>query len=143
MLGSMGLASSIGLGLSLNIKKKVWVLDGDGSILMNLGTLSTISNYAHENYTLIILDNSSYGSTGDQPTHTSMKTNLADLAKAAKITNVYDGGSEDLTKTLKKIKKIRGPTLLIVKISPGNADVGAIPLTPIEIKNRFMGGIKC
>ncbi len=58
MLGSMGLASSIGLGLSLaHRKKKVIVLDGDGSILMNLGTLATIANYAPSNYQLIILDN--------------------------------------------------------------------------------------
>jgi sulfopyruvate decarboxylase subunit beta len=110
---------------------------------MNLGTFSTISNYANENYTLIILDNSSYGSTGSQPSHTSMKTNLAYIAKAAKIKNVYNIDSKDLIKKLRSIKKIRGPNILIVKINPGNADVNVINLTPIEIKKRFMEEVKC
>ena len=58
MLGSMGLASSIGLGLALvRPERKVIVLDGDGSVLMNLGALATIAHNALENYLLIILDN--------------------------------------------------------------------------------------
>ena len=60
MLGSMGLASSIGLGLSLAIDKNVISIDGDGSVLMNMNTLATIGNRAPSNYTLLIVDNGSY-----------------------------------------------------------------------------------
>ena len=66
MLGTMGLCSSIGLGLSLSTKKSVISIDGDGSVLMNLNTLATIGNRAPNNFTLLIVDNGSYGSTGDQ-----------------------------------------------------------------------------
>ena len=68
MLGTMGLASSIGLGLALCQKANVITIDGDGSILTNLGTLPTIANNPAPNFTLLIIDNGSYGSTGDQPT---------------------------------------------------------------------------
>ena len=57
MLGSMGLASSIGLGLAMSQKNKVYVIDGDGSVLMNLGSLVTIAHHAPDNYCLIIIDN--------------------------------------------------------------------------------------
>ena len=69
MLGTMGLASSIGLGLALSQKAKVIAIDGDGSVLTNLGTLPTIANNTADNFILLIIDNGSYGSTGDQPTY--------------------------------------------------------------------------
>ena len=62
MLGSMGLSSSIGLGLALSQNKHVISIDGDGSVLMNMNTLATIGNRAPSNYTLLIIDNGSYGS---------------------------------------------------------------------------------
>ena len=58
MLGSMGMASSIGLGLALaRPERRVLVLDGDGSVLMNLGSLASIAHHGPENYLLVILDN--------------------------------------------------------------------------------------
>ena len=77
MLGTMGLASSIGLGLALSQKETVIAIDGDGSILTNLGTLPTIANNVADNFILLIIDNGTYGSTGDQPTYASGKTSLA------------------------------------------------------------------
>ena len=77
MFGSMGLASSIGLGLALSQKKDVVSIDGDGSVLMNMNTLSTLGNRAPNNYTLLIVDNGSYGSTGDQKTFTSERTSVS------------------------------------------------------------------
>jgi len=62
MLGTMGLASSIGLGLALAQKQKVISIDGDGSVLTNLGTLPTIANNVADNFILLIIDNGSYGS---------------------------------------------------------------------------------
>ena len=72
MIGSMGLASSIGLGLALkNTKKKIFVFDGDGNILMNLGSLITIGMTEPKNLVHVIFDNSSHESTGGQPTATN------------------------------------------------------------------------
>ena len=82
MLGTMGLASSIGLGLALAQDKKVISIDGDGSVLTNFGTLPTIANNVADNFILLIIDNGSYGSTGDQPTYAGKKTSLAAVASA-------------------------------------------------------------
>ena len=69
MIGSMGLASSIGLGIALKkIKKKIFVFDGDGNILMNLGSLITIGITKPKNLVHVVFDNSSHESTGGQPT---------------------------------------------------------------------------
>ena len=80
MLGTMGLASSIGLGIALAQNKKVIAIDGDGSVLMNFGTLPTIANNVADNFILLIIDNGSYGSTGDQPTYSGMKTSLTEVS---------------------------------------------------------------
>ena len=135
MLGSMGLASSIGLGLALAQRgKRIIVLDGDGSVLMNLGTLATIANNAPENYLLVILDNCCYGSTGSQPTCTALKTDLTQMAKAAGVEQVFQAETrEDLEKNLTK------NGVLVVRVAPGNADVPVIDLTPDQIIQRFRG----
>ena len=138
MMGSMGLASSIALGLAISQpEKKIWCIDGDGSILMNLGSLSTIANVNPSNLTLIVIDNESYGSTGDQSTYTHNKTNLDIVAEGAgfksivKITKV-----EEIKNILRDLDK--GCHFILIKTKPGSAQVSNIPLKPIEIKNRFM-----
>jgi sulfopyruvate decarboxylase subunit beta len=87
---AMGLASSIGLGLALNLpNEKVVVLDGDGSVLMNLGTLTTLARYRPTNLTHIVFDNGSLLSTGGFASHTtSGVTDLAAIAKGAGVPNV-------------------------------------------------------
>ena len=134
MLGSMGLASSIGLGLALGLPaRRVIVLDGDGSVLMNLGTLATIAHYAPENYLLVILDNCCYGSTGSQPTCTHLGTDLAALALAAGVESVKKVDNlDDLAKAL------IGRGVAVAKVEPGNASVPVIDLPPEEIIERFM-----
>jgi len=134
MLGSMGLASSIGLGLALaQPKRKVIVLDGDGSVLMNLGTLATIAHYAPQNYLLVILDNCCYGSTGSQPTCTHLGTDLAAMARAAGVKNVLRvEREEDLSQA------ILASEVVIVKVDAGNAAVPIISLSPEEIVERFI-----
>ena len=138
MLGSMGLASSIGLGLSLAQSKNVYVIDGDGSALMNLGSLSTIGNYAKNNYCLIIIDNKSYASTGDQPTHTAKRTKLDEIARGCgiKVKMV------DTTKNLSTALKHPGPLVIIAKTKSGNAKVPIIPFSPKFIKERFLKEVK-
>jgi sulfopyruvate decarboxylase subunit beta len=139
MLGSMGLASSIGLGLALaQPGRKVIVLEGDGSVLMNLGTLATIAHHAQDNYLLVILDNCCYGSTGSQPTCTSEKTDLAGLAQAAGVEKVKKASSlEELEEALDIGLEEGG--VLVVRVDPGNAQVPVIDLSPSEILQRFMG----
>jgi sulfopyruvate decarboxylase subunit beta len=137
MLGSMGLASSLAFGIAIsNPKKKVWCIDGDGSILMNLGSLTTIANHKPENLTLIIIDNSSYGSTGDQKTYTSGKTKLDVIAKGAgfeSITVIEKEGN--IVQILKNLKK--GCNFVLIQVKPGNAQVENVPLLPEYLKNRF------
>ena len=83
---SMGLASSVGLGLALSKPDiKVIVLDGDGSVLMNLGTFSTIARYNPKNLTHVIFDNESLLSVGGFPTATSTGTNLKDIALSSGV----------------------------------------------------------
>lgn len=87
---AMGLASSIGLGLALHLpKEKIVVLDGDGSVLMNLGTLATLARYRPRNLVHIIFDNGSLLSTGGFDSHTTSGiTDLAAMARAAGIEHV-------------------------------------------------------
>lgn len=87
---AMGLASSIGLGLALSEpQEKVVVMDGDGSVLMNLGTLTTLARYKPNNLTHIIFDNGSLLSTGGFASHTTSGiTDLAAIARGAGIANV-------------------------------------------------------
>ena len=87
---AMGLASSIGLGLALHLpRERVVVLDGDGSVLMNLGTLATLARYRPPNLVHIIFDNGSLLSTGGFDSHTTSGiTDLAAIARGAGIEHV-------------------------------------------------------
>jgi sulfopyruvate decarboxylase subunit beta len=83
---AMGLASSTGLGLALSVpNRKVVVFDGDGSLLMNLGTLSTLARYRPANMIEVVFDNESLLSVGGFPTATSTGTDLAEISRAAGI----------------------------------------------------------
>ena len=142
MLGTMGLASSIGLGLALAQSKTVIAIDGDGSILTNLGTLPTIANNVADNYILFIVDNGSYGSTGDQPTYTGKKTSLAAMAKAAGCDNVITCQAEEAYDTLNKAIHDKKMAIIVCHCESGNAKMPVIPLDPVIIRERFMQAIK-
>lgn len=137
MLGSMGLASSIGLGLALaRPERRVTVLEGDGAVLMNLGTLATIANYAPKNYLLVILDNCCYGSTGSQPTCTHLGTDLAGMAEAAGVKDVRRVSDlDDLHLALE------GMGVIVAKVDPGNAEVPTIDISPEQILARFKAAL--
>ncbi len=135
MLGSMGLASSIGLGLAMvRPDRKVIAIDGDGAVLMNLGTLATVANFAPKNYLLVILDNCCYGSTGSQPTCTHLGTDLTDMAKAAGAKCVRAVADLD---SLRQALRCGGSKVIVVKVEPGNAEVPIIDISPEEILQRF------
>jgi sulfopyruvate decarboxylase subunit beta len=89
---AMGLASSMGLGIALAMPRhKVVVIDGDGSLLMNLGTLSTMARYRPGNLVHIVFDNGSLLSVGGFPTATATGTDLAGVARACAIPQVTEG----------------------------------------------------
>jgi sulfopyruvate decarboxylase subunit beta len=141
MLGSMGMASSIGLGLALAQKRKVVALDGDGSLLMNLGSLVTIYNQKPENFILVVLDNECYGSTGSQCTYATT-VDLSRLAAAVGFKNIFKFLDHEKKLDLKTVLEVEGPVFIHVKVEAGNADVPVIDMEPEEIKERFMVGLK-
>jgi sulfopyruvate decarboxylase subunit beta len=141
MLGSMGLASSIGLGLACFTRKKVVVIDGDGSLLMNLGALSTIAMVKPKNLTILAIDNGVHGSTGNQPTATSCCTDLELVAKGAGFDKTYKAATDP--QMLSVIKSLHeGPNFVHILAKPGNTKVPNVPLTPLEIKKNVMEAIK-
>jgi len=141
MLGTMGLSSSIGLGLALTQNKKVVSIDGDGSVLTNFGTLATIANNNADNFILLIIDNGSYGSTGDQPTYAGMKTSLSAVAKACGCENVIECSARDTAKELKTALAGDQMTIIVSKCKSGNIKVPVITKDPVTIRDRFMGAV--
>ncbi len=140
MLGSMGMASSIGLGLAMAQKRKVIVFDGDGSVLMNLGGLITAYNLAPTNLVLVVIDNECYGSTGSQCTYTRT-VDLKKVANAIGFKNSFKFSINDKIE-FEKILNTAGPVFVHIKVKPGNANVPIIDMAPEEIINRFMEEIK-
>ena len=141
MLGTMGLSSSIGLGLALSRNKTVISIDGDGSVLTNLGTLPTISNNVADNYILLIIDNGSYGSTGDQPTYAGMKTSLTAVAKACGCENVVECQDVDTGKVLQAALDSKKMTIIVSKCDSGNIKLPVITKDPVVIRDRFMTAV--
>lgn len=141
MLGTMGLASSIGLGVALAQDKKVISIDGDGSVLTNFGTLPTIANNVADNYILLIIDNGSYGSTGDQPTYSGKKTSLTDVAKACGCENVVECQAEETPAVLQAALDSNQMTVIVCKCESGNVKVPVITMDPVVIRDRFMKSI--
>ncbi len=144
MIGSMGLASSIALGLALNRpERKVVILDGDGNLLMGLGILAQVGALLPKNLIHIVLDNGVYGSTGNQPTISS-QVRLENIAKSSGypvVVKVTERGAFETT--LKRCLKTSGPSFMLAKIKPDNmADsLGRVAHGPLEIKKRFMDSI--
>tara|TARA_Y100000310_G_scaffold345718_1_gene468782 strand:- start:18359 stop:18910 length:552 start_codon:yes stop_codon:yes gene_type:complete len=137
MLGSMGLASSIGLGVALrNPKKTIYIFDGDGNILMNLGSMTTIGTIRPKNLVHIIFDNSIHESTGGQPTN-SKKIDLGKIAQCVNYKTFVAKDENELEKIMKNIKFGKGPILLKIKISKTTKIGKRISIEPIEIKSRF------
>ena len=140
MIGSMGLASSIGLGVALkNPRKSVFIFDGDGNILMNLGSLTTIASQKPKNLIHIVFDNSVHESTGGQPTNSNF-VNIEKIAKACNYNHTFMVRTENnLLKILDKIKKLKGPIMIVVKIQQSKGEKSKrVNILPVDIKERFM-----
>lgn len=112
MMGSMGNAVAIGLGIAINSKYKVIVISGDAAVLMSLGTLALHKKLNPKNLKHYILDNSCHSSTGGQPTC----SDVIDFSKIA-------------------------PNTEVIKIDKEKGDAPRIPLSPKQIKRRFKSAI--
>lgn len=141
MLGSMGMATPIGLGVSLSTGKEVVVIDGDGSILMNPGSLATAAHCCPPNLTIVAIDNGSYGSTGDQPTLTGSCVDLSVLARGFGIRNVIKASGVTGLKEALRASRDRFSFIHVLAL-PGNRNVENIPLHYLEVKKMFMGFLK-
>ena len=140
MIGSMGLASSIGLGVALkNPRKSVFIFDGDGNVLMNLGSLTTIASQKPKNLIHIVFDNSVHESTGGQPTNSNF-VNIEKIAKACNYNHTFTVRTENnLLKILDKIKKLKGPIMIVVKIQQSKGEKSKrVNILSVDIKERFM-----
>lgn len=118
--GAMGKASSTGLGLALaRPDKKIIVLDGDGSLLMNLGSLVTIANMAPPNLIHFVLENNIYRTSGGQLIPYAGKISFTGLATAAGYANVHQFEDlENLESNIKTVMNQVGPTLVCLKLVP-------------------------
>jgi phosphonopyruvate decarboxylase len=143
MIGSMGLASAIGLGLSLADRE--WptvVFDGDGNLLMNLGILPLVAALHPRRFVHIVFDNEVYGSTGSQRSITA-EIRLDRLAEAAgyrTVAAVTD--AEEITQAVRTALDTDGPHFILAKVTAEEAPVGRIPYTPHQLRDRFRASVR-
>jgi thiamine pyrophosphate-dependent acetolactate synthase large subunit-like protein len=140
--GSMGLASSMGLGLAMaRADLRVYVVDGDGSLLMNLGSLATIGWTQPPNLVVVVMDNQEYATTGGQQTATAHGADLGAAATALGIAHAMTvrTGSE-LEIALQRAGTEPGPWFIVSKVEE-TAPIGKPPLDCVFIKQRFMSAI--
>jgi thiamine pyrophosphate-dependent acetolactate synthase large subunit-like protein len=130
--GAMGKASSLGLGLALaQPNKKVFVLDGDGSLLMNLGTLVTIANKTPKNLYHFLFNNGVYAVTGGQPIPGSDTSDWEGMAKAAGYAAVFSFDDlEDFTTGIDEVLATEGPVFIHLAVEP------QIENTPVQFRPR-------
>jgi thiamine pyrophosphate-dependent acetolactate synthase large subunit-like protein len=142
MLGSMGLTIPIALGTAIaQPQRQVVALEGDGSLLMQLGCLSTVATQAPKNLTMIVWDNGIYQITGGQPTASASNADLVAIARASGIAkSAWAADEDDFERLFAAALAEGGPTLIAARIDdkPG---VGATDRDPVQIRARFMAGL--
>lgn len=145
MIGSMGLASSIGLGVALNRpERRVVIFDGDGNVLMNMGSLALIGATQPQNFVHIVFDNEAYGSTGNQRS-ISAQVGLEDIARSSGYQHVRKVDTpDDLKAAASEFLSQSGPSFVLIKIEPDweERKIGRITHEPAQIAARFMDAIR-
>lgn len=139
MLGSMGQASSIGLGFAMaRPDEKVIIFDGDGNLLMNLGILTMIAQIKPKNLIHVVFDNECYDSTGGQPTISSAVA-LEEVAKGCGISKVYKADpGDDIDGIFKDCLKQDSAVLFLIKVGRDpSKGVPRVNIPPQEIARRF------
>lgn len=143
-VGSMGHSSSIALGIALEKPDRdVYCFDGDGALIMHMGSISTTGLLKPENFKHIIFNNFAHDSVGGQPT-AACNINIPLIAKANGYSDAFSAETkEELIDLIKKIQGIDGPALLEVRINKGHRnDLGRPTTTPIKNKEAFMEFLK-
>lgn len=140
LLDSMGLTTSVGLGLAVGLKDRhrhVVAIDGDGSLLMNLGSLATIGAYGPSNLTVLLLDNGVHASAAGVPT-TSERIDICRIAEGCGMDAREVLTTEDLVQGLRDAIGDERPHLLRVRIAPGNAQgIPWLHADPVVLGERF------
>jgi len=142
MLGSMGLACPIALGVALaQPGRGVVAVEGDGSLLMQLSCLGTIGTLAPANLVIVVMDNASYQITGGQPTATASSVDLVGVALASGIRSSQWAADEaSFEAMVDRCLAEPGPHLIAVRID-GKPATGTTERDPIAIRQRFMKAI--
>lgn len=139
-VGSMGHSSQIALGIALEHKEKqIYVIDGDGAVIMHMGSLAILGTDAPENFKHIIINNGAHDSVGGQPT-TGFQINLPEIAKACgyKITLSAET-PEQIESEFSRLKQSKGPALLEIRVNKGaRKDLSRPATTPVENKKSLM-----
>ena len=142
MIGSMGLAGAIGLGLALaRPQGRTVVFDGDGNLLMNLGILAMIGGRRTPNLLHLVFDNEVYGSTGNQASP-SREVRLDRLAAGAGYrTAVAVATPGDLEAALRSAGTAEGPHFVLIKVTREEAEAPRIPYSPAALRDRFRAAL--
>ncbi|MDA1194453.1 MAG: thiamine pyrophosphate-dependent enzyme [Planctomycetota bacterium] len=143
MIGSMGLALSIAIGVAVTKPQTpVVCLDGDGNVLMGAGVLASAGALGLKNLHHIVLDNEAHGSTGGQKTISS-HVRLERIAEASGYAHAERVEPADLATTLPRFLARPGPAMLLVKVDVGNVKgIGRVIHTPQEITARFSRAVQ-
>jgi thiamine pyrophosphate-dependent acetolactate synthase large subunit-like protein len=141
--GSMGQCSAIAMGIAVSRPDaRVISLDGDGSMLMNLGQLCTVANEAPSNLAIVVWDNEVHQTTGGQPTATSMRSSLAGVARGAGMEKVLEPqNEEEVSAAFDRILNEEGPFFVVVKVDAGPA-AGSMQRDLLRYKIRFMQALE-
>jgi phosphonopyruvate decarboxylase len=142
MIGSMGLASAIGLGLALTRPRRpAIVFDGDGNLLMSFGVLAMVGGLGPSNLVHVVFDNEVYGSTGNQASP-SRGVRLDRVAAAAGYrSTVAVTAADDVEAAVHAAIASDGPHFVLAKVTAQEADVPRIPYTPAQIRDRFRASL--
>ena len=141
VVGSMGCAAGLGLGVHQGDERKhrVVVIDGDGAALMKLGTMATIGHYGPARFVHVVVDNEAHDSTGGQAT-VSPTTDFGAVAAACgyrHVRRVDDAAAVEAA--VRDLSALDGPNLVHVKVQPGSApNLGRPTLRPDQVKDQFM-----
>lgn len=139
-IGSMGHASQIALGIALRRPdRQVYCLDGDGSVLMHMGSLAVIGSEAPPNYKHILLNNGAHDSVGGQPT-AGFRIDFCAIARACGYPTVlYAREPEEVGRAMERLNNAEGPAFLEIRVNKGaRKNLGRPTIAPAETKMRFM-----
>ena len=139
-VGSMGHASQIALGIAMaQPHRRIWCFDGDGAIIMHMGSMAIVASKKPKNYIHVVFNNGAHDSVGGQPT-VGLNIDLPRIARAVGYKHTYSVSTKgDLTDVLKEINIQDGLSLLEIKVKKGNrVDLGRPTTTPIQNKEALM-----